>query len=124
MKLWQVPAGGLTQDIKDPLVTLTGHTKRITGLNFHPTANNILLSTSADYTARIWDVTKGESALELTGHSDVPLGAEWNYSGQLLTACQDAKYRLYDIRSGKDPIVVRIYFIFIFDDFCGMQNTK
>jgi coronin-1B/1C/6 len=98
----------LTQDIKDPLLTLNGHTKRITAINFHPTANNILLSTSADYTGRIWDVTKGESALELAGHGDVLLGAEWSVGGQLLTACQDAKYRLYDIRTGKDPVVTQV----------------
>ena len=43
-QVWQIPDGGLTGPMTEPLVTLEGHSKRVGILAWHPTAFNILLT--------------------------------------------------------------------------------
>lgn len=44
LKVWQIPDGGLTSPMTEPIVTLEGHSKRVGILAWHPTAFNILLT--------------------------------------------------------------------------------
>lgn len=44
LKVWQIPDGGLTGPMTEPVVTLEGHSKRVGILAWHPTAFNILLT--------------------------------------------------------------------------------
>ena len=67
VKVWSIPDGGLTESLKDPLVTLSGHGKPVTLLSWHPTAENVLASVGKDPCVKIWDVTSGANKLTLDG---------------------------------------------------------
>ena len=47
LQLWEIPDGGLTLPLREPVVTLEGHTKRVGIVAWHPTAQNVLLSAGA-----------------------------------------------------------------------------
>lgn len=44
VKVWQIPDGGLTANLEEPIVNLVGHQRRVGLVVWHPTAQNILLS--------------------------------------------------------------------------------
>ena len=58
MKVWGIPEGGITENITEPLVDLVGHQRKTTHVEFHPTAQHVLATTSADYLCKIWDIEK------------------------------------------------------------------
>lgn len=45
--MWEIPDGGLTLPLRESVVTLEGHTKRVGIVVWHPTAQNVLLSAGA-----------------------------------------------------------------------------
>ena len=45
--------------MKDPVVTLSGHGKPVSLLNWHPTAEGVLASAGKDPSVRVWDVAAG-----------------------------------------------------------------
>ena len=55
IKIWGIPADGLTETLTEPLVDLHGHGRKVTLLRFHPTANNVLASVSADMAVKARD---------------------------------------------------------------------
>lgn len=48
LQVWEIPDGGLTLPLREPVVTLEGHTKRVGIVAWHPTAQNVLLSAGAE----------------------------------------------------------------------------
>lgn len=38
LQVWKIPPGGITQSMRTPDMTLKGHTRRVTTVDFHPTA--------------------------------------------------------------------------------------
>lgn len=44
VKVWQIPEGGLTRNLTEPVVELVSHIKRACIVVWHPSAQNILLS--------------------------------------------------------------------------------
>lgn len=55
LQVWEIPDGGLTLPLREPVVTLEGHTKRVGIVAWHPTAQNVLLSAGAP-----WEVEGAE----------------------------------------------------------------
>jgi hypothetical protein len=53
VKIWEVPDGGLTDRLVTPLQTLSGHTKPVTLLHYHPTANNVIASAAKDPAVKV-----------------------------------------------------------------------
>ena len=49
VRVWEIPDGGLTQDLTEAVVTLQGHQRRVGIVEWHPTAENVLLSAGFDY---------------------------------------------------------------------------
>jgi len=47
--LWQIPDGGIVGSLTDCIADLRGHMKKISYIEWHPTAANILLSSAADF---------------------------------------------------------------------------
>lgn len=43
-KVWLIPEKGLLRTLSEPVVELCGHQKRVNTLQWHPTANNILVT--------------------------------------------------------------------------------
>merc|ERR1711991_1021638 len=77
-KVWQVPEGGPSENVTEPLMTLSGHGRKVGQLQFHPVAANILASSSTDLTIRLWDIEKAEEKLQMTGHTNNINDFSWN----------------------------------------------
>jgi coronin-1B/1C/6 len=112
IKLWHIPedweptdAKGIAKsgkNLTESIVDLAGHKKRVTLLNFHPTAANVLGSTSADCTVKIWDVEKAEEISTFSDCNDLMQDIIWDFRGDVLaTSCKDKMIRYLDPRSGK-----------------------
>lgn len=102
IKVWQIPDGGPTTAIVDPVVSLERHEKRVGIIQWHPSANNILLSAGSDTLVVIWNVGTGEVLKAIQVHPDLLFSCEWNYDGsKLVTTCKDKMIRVIDPRSGE-----------------------
>lgn len=44
VKVWQIPDGGLTENLTEPVADLVAHQRRVGLVVWHPTAQNVLLS--------------------------------------------------------------------------------
>ena len=87
--------------LTESLVDLTGHMKKVTLLRYHPTASNVLLSTSADYTTKVWDIEKGEAVTTFTEMQDLIQDIVWDTRGDVYaTSCKDKAVRFVDGRQG------------------------
>jgi coronin-1B/1C/6 len=103
VKLWGIPSEeGLTENITEPLADMHGHERKVTHVKFHPTASNVLASTSADFLVKIWDVEKGAAQSNITGHTQLVSDMDWSHDGSILaTTCKDKHMRLFDARTDK-----------------------
>ncbi|KAL7580132.1 hypothetical protein ACA910_012890 [Epithemia clementina (nom. ined.)] len=111
IKIWQVPDDWEPTDdkgnakkgeeLQDSLADLEAHRKKVTLLRYNPTAANTLMSTSGDYTVKIWDV---ESTTAVVSYDDIPNLVHdivWDFKGdQCAFSCKDKKLRLMDPRKG------------------------
>jgi hypothetical protein len=110
VKVWQLPEGGLpydpkdskkNKDLTDPVVTLIGHQRRVGIVEWHPNAENILVSAGFDYLVIIWDVSTGKPLREIQSHTDTIFSMSFNWDGSLLaTTCKDRMIRIIDPRTG------------------------
>lgn len=115
IKIWSIPEDweptdekGLARpssdsNLKESLVDLVGHRKKVTLLRYHPTANNVLASTSADHTVKFWDVEKAEEISTLDGFGDYLIqDIVWDVRGEVCaTSCKDKNVRFIDPRAGQ-----------------------
>ena len=100
--VWSIPSGGPTENQTSPVVQFDRHTRKVGHVLFHPTAENVLLSSGADLLLKIYDIQKGQEMLEVAGHLDVVTSVAWNWNGSLVaTTSKDKKMRLIDVRSSK-----------------------
>lgn len=99
VKIWQIPDGGLTEHLREPLATLAGHQKKVSFCTFNPVADCITASAAFDNTIRIWDVGDGEEIFKV----DVPeqvMSLKWNPFGNLISVTsKDKKMRIIDPRA-------------------------
>ncbi|ODV80753.1 DUF1900-domain-containing protein [Suhomyces tanzawaensis NRRL Y-17324] len=109
--LWQIPddysfhryvdANDNIKDITEPLKVLSGHTRKVGHVEFHPCAANVLASCSMDYTVKIWNLDSGKDEITLQ-HKDLVTSFAFNYNGSLMaTTSRDKKLRIWDVRLGK-----------------------
>ncbi|KAL0993304.1 hypothetical protein UPYG_G00105880 [Umbra pygmaea] len=100
--IWEIPEGGLVTPLKDPVVKLEGHSKRVGILSWHPTAHNVLMSAGCDNVVILWNVACGEAVVRIDSiHPDLIYSACWNRDGsQILTSCKDKTLRVLDPRKG------------------------
>ena len=112
IKLWSVPdewepidAKGVSKegnDITESIVDLVGHSKKVNLLRFHPTASNVLASTSSDYTVKLWDVESSQELTTFDEMQDLCHDIIWDHRGDnYATACKDKAVRFVDARASK-----------------------
>ncbi|KAL5287720.1 CORO1C family protein [Megaselia abdita] len=102
VKVWQIPDGGLSRTLTDPVVDLVFHQRRVGLVVWHPTALNVLLTAGSDNQVVIWNVGTGEILVHIDSHPDIVYSACFNWDGsKLVTTCKDKKIRVYDPRSGE-----------------------
>ena len=105
--LWKVPDGFTLHteadepaDVK-PVGKLSGHSRKVGHVLFNPAAENILASSSGDYTVKLWDLEDGKSKLTLK-HGDIVQSLSWSANGSMLvTTSRDKKLRFWDVRQEK-----------------------
>ena len=112
MQLWEFPEGGPEYNIDEPLVTLTGHRRKVAFVEFNPVANLIIASASAyiflfsflinsDGTARVWDC-KEEQEIGCFDVKTLPQDLHWNYDGSLFcVSSKDKMHRIFDPRENR-----------------------
>lgn len=126
VKVWGIPQGGLTENMTNPLQTLSGHKRKVGTIKFHPTANNVLASAGTDYSVKVWDVEKGTAVLNWDAqHTDIIGSLEWKYNGSVVvTSCKDKKLRLCDPRKGTTAAVrkKKNFFLFPFKKTCQEKS--
>lgn len=118
IKIWGIPDDweptdekGLAKkgdNLNESLVDLVGHRKKVTLLRFHPTASNVLASTSADYTVKIWDIEKAEDMTSYNDFGDHLIqDIVWDTNGDVCaTSCKDKNVRFFDPRAGETSNVI------------------
>ncbi|CAN3361074.1 hypothetical protein DICA4_D28854 [Diutina catenulata] len=89
------------KDITEPKMVLSGHTRKVGHVKFHPCAANVIASSSLDYTVKIWNLDTGKAEITLQ-HKDLVTSFAFNYNGSLLaTTSRDKRLRVWDIRKGE-----------------------
>eukprot|EP00049_Salpingoeca_infusionum_P017191 m.352076 g.352076 ORF g.352076 m.352076 type:complete len:465 (-) comp16432_c0_seq1:247-1641(-) len=102
VKVWEIPEGGLTDTMTQPVVDLRGHQRRVGVVEWHPTAENILYSAGFDYMIYGWNIATGEAVTEISCHTDTIYCMSFSWDGALLaTTSKDKKIRVIDARSGE-----------------------
>eukprot|EP00043_Microstomoeca_roanoka_P029542 m.22216 g.22216 ORF g.22216 m.22216 type:complete len:524 (+) comp9272_c0_seq1:45-1616(+) len=102
VKVWELPEGGLKENMTEPVVDLRGHQRRVGIIEWHPTAENILFSAGFDYMIYGWNIGTGERVCEIACHTDTIYSMSFNWDGSLLaTTCKDKKLRVIDPRANK-----------------------
>lgn len=112
IKIWSIPEDweptdekGLAkkgENLTESLCDLNAHRKKVTLLRFHPTASNVLASTSADYTVKTWDIEMGEEISTFADFGDSLIqDIVWDVKGDMYaTSCKDKVVRFVDPRTG------------------------
>lgn len=101
VKVWQIPDGGLSRTLTEPVVDLLYHQRRVGLVLWHPSALNVLLTAGSDNQVVIWNVGTGEVLLHMDCHPDIVFSACFNWDGsKLVTTCKDKKIRIIDPRTG------------------------
>lgn len=111
--IWKVPEGFTLrteegEEIKDvpPVQKLAGHPRKVGHVLFNPAAENVLASSSGDYTIKIWDVEAASPRLTLK-HTDIVQSLSWSANGSLMvTTSRDKKLRIWDVRQEKPAHIV------------------
>ncbi|KAI9737030.1 MAG: Coronin-like protein crn1 [Cirrosporium novae-zelandiae] len=111
--LWRVPEGFTLQTEPEhdpvdvaPVGKLAGHQRKVGHVLFNPAAENVLASSSADHTVKIWDIEAGSTKLNLH-HNDIVQSLSWSADGSMLvTTSRDKKLRVWDVRSEKPAFEV------------------
>ncbi|KAK5726362.1 Coronin-like protein crn1 [Elasticomyces elasticus] len=102
--VWKVPDGFTLHtdadepaDVK-PVGKLSGHSRKVGHVLFNPAAENVLASSSGDYTVKIWDLEDGHSKMTLK-HNDIVQSLSWSANGSMMvTTSRDKKLRFWDVR--------------------------
>ncbi len=75
---------------------LAGHINEVLSVTFSPDGQR-LVSTSADGTARVWEVASGTTVSEFRGHSDAVLDAAFDSTGtRVATVAADGEARVWE----------------------------
>ena len=108
VKIWQIPEGGLVENLTKPLLTLEGvHQRRIGLIAWNPVAANILLSASHDHIIAIWNLETQQAINVIERHPDIIFSVSWNHNGSLIaTTCKDKQLRIIDPRTGEVKQVI------------------
>jgi coronin-7 len=90
IKVWLVPEDGLKVNLSEPTFELQGHNNRVTIVEWHPLATDVLTTASVDLSIIIWDVAKREQ--KITVNLNLPiLSFAWHPEGRLLSVLSKDK---------------------------------
>ncbi len=112
VKVWYIPNDGLKADTYQWKVDLHGHQRRVDYIEWHPTAQNLILSAGLDHQVVLWNVERAEPIQVFRCHPDAIQSITWNRNGSLFaTTCKDKHIRVIDPRTGRIIAVGKENFI-------------
>ncbi len=95
------------------IVLPIGHSNGVNSVEYSPDGK-LLLSSSSDGTAKVWDVKSGKLLHDLSGHMGDLFDAQFSKDGKMiLTASQDRTVRIWDAKTG---LMVESYTVFSDDE--------
>ena len=101
VKVWEIPDGGLTENLTEPAIDLVAHQRRVGLVLWHPSAENVLLSSGADNMVLIWNIETQTPMIQLD-FPDMVLSASFNFDGsKLAVSAKDRITRVIDPRKGE-----------------------
>jgi len=103
VKVWYIPDEGLlSRNMNQPVVDLRAHKRRVSYVEWHPTADNILLSVGFDHLVIVWNTVRAEAVRIIDCHKDAIHSLSFNRDGSLFaTTCKDKRLRIVDTHTGK-----------------------
>ncbi|KAG7232239.1 hypothetical protein INR49_009383 [Caranx melampygus] len=114
VKIWDIPVCGVQQNLTKARKTLIGHSRRVGLIEWHPTAENLLLSSAYDYKVLLWDLSQVDAVIRhpvrvvlMPVHHRYPsetllLSVSFNGDGsRLAVTSKDRRIRVLDPRTGK-----------------------
>jgi len=106
IKIWVIPEDGLKDSDLTPIRVISHHKKRVYNLEWHPSAENILASASADHTVGVFDIGAASDKEVLVSksepHEDFVSQVVWDYEGErFFTFGKEQILRCFEARSGK-----------------------
>jgi coronin-7 len=105
VKIWNIPSDGLKESTNTPSHEFCAFNEKICLVKFHPLAKNVLLTTSADFSVKIFDLSDFTEKISLKGHTDHIYSFCWSSCGKYgATVCRDGKLRVYNPRKSENPI--------------------
>ncbi|KAL5110343.1 Coronin-1B [Taenia crassiceps] len=101
VKIWEIPKGGIGDEpLTESIATLIGHQRRVYLVVWHPTAQGVIASSSADNMTILWD-SETQSQLISVEFPNLVTCLSFNYNGSKLAACcKDGLTRIVDPRTG------------------------
>jgi hypothetical protein len=101
VKLWKVEEGpNQVLPNKDPLATLTGHSRRACRIVFNPLVDSVLASFGGENSIKLWDVARGQQIASVKAISQQYLDINWSQDGnRLVLPAKDKLLHVYDARS-------------------------
>lgn len=92
---------GIVLFVQHAKAMLTEIIRKVGHVLFNPAAENILATSSGDYTVKVWDVESSSPRLTMK-HTDIVQSLSWSANGSLLvTTSRDKKLRIWDVRQEK-----------------------
>ncbi|MEO1429138.1 MAG: NB-ARC domain-containing protein [Cyanobacteria bacterium J06633_8] len=80
---------------------LTGHSGSVWSVAFHPKKKNIIASSSADGSIKLWDIDNEKCLHTLTEHKEDVYAIDFHPQGELLVSCGDDKtIKLWELERG------------------------
>ena len=125
--LWKVPDSlfdGWTSDAwepqdLEPVARVDVSPKKVGHVLWHPIAANVLATSSGEHLVKLWDLADPSRPRSiLNGHGDTIQSLAFNGTGTILaTTCRDKKLRLFDPRTGAEPVRVT-------EGYGGIKGTR
>lgn len=125
----QFPMTGLTETITKPNVSIGGHSKKISLIQFNPTAKSIIASGAYDKTVKIFNIETSSMVNNFGEIQDNIYSLEWNKNGSMLAITSKqrssdpnskssiVKLSLFDPRNSKETCIS-------FEAFDGIKSSK
>ena len=89
------------------LVTLRGHTGRVTSVAYSPDGNRVVTG-SEDHTARVWDPATGTTVATLKGHASSVNSVAFSPDGRrVVTGSDDRTARVWDAATGAEVAALK-----------------
>jgi WD40 repeat protein len=102
-KIWKIPDdNGIPKGhLREALVNLEGHQKKVSFSTWNPSAANIIATAAFDFSLKTWNVEDQAEVFSLTTPEQVT-HIKWNYTGSMLAiTSKDKTLRIVDPRENK-----------------------